>query len=372
MASRMRVLVLIAVAFIGTGVFAGRTVWKPLNERTNELRGEVSTAPPRALPKRVRPKAYLERAPYVQFPRSVDSNAPSFWWDSQYFQILSHNFPHLSAGPNVERLGPAELAPFQGEAPRGFQWIESIHIQDGVIWGLYHLELHTPCPGRPYFTVPEIGLAKSEDQGRTWIDKGIILRDNVEDTSCESSPNDYFSGGVGDPNWIVHEEEGAAYIFYSSYSGTEAAEQGIHMARLALADFENPVGQVWRWTSEGFTEPGIEGRGTPILPARKAWHLPDADAFWGPSIHWNTYLNQHVILLNRAKNKKWDQEGVYLVYADDIRNPATWTHPQKLLNGGRWYPQVIGDPSLGGTAALAGKKSRFFMRGISSHFLVFK
>lgn len=53
---------------------------------------------------------------------------------------------------------------------------------------------------------------------------------------------------------------------------------------------------------------------TPIFPARIDWHRADADAFWSPSIHWNSHLRQYVVLLNRARDKDWTQEGVYVTF----------------------------------------------------------
>ena len=36
--------------------------------------------------------------------------------------------------------------------------------------------------------------------------------------------------------------------------------------------------------------------------------LAEPDAFWGPAVHWNTHLQQYVMLLNRAFDPRWAQE----------------------------------------------------------------
>ena len=52
----------------------------------------------------------------------------------------------------------------------------------------------------------------------------------------------------------------------------------------------------------------------PIFPAVEPWNDDDTevDAFWGPAVHWNVYLEQYVMLLNHAKDTNWKQEGIYV------------------------------------------------------------
>ena len=40
--------------------------------------------------------------------------------------------------------------------------------------------------------------------------------------------------------------------------------------------------------------------------------------FWGPAIHWNTYLEQYVMLLNRAKDDQFGQEGIYVSFSPTL------------------------------------------------------
>jgi hypothetical protein len=92
---------------------------------------------------------------------------------------------------------------------------------------------------------------------------------------------------------------------------------------------------VW-WTTGA-----LGGCVTPVFPVKTDWHRKDADAFWGPSVHWNTHLKQYVILLNRAKDPDWTQEGIYVAFNRDVANPTAWTAPKKILGGLRpdeWYP----------------------------------
>jgi hypothetical protein len=103
--------------------------------------------------------------------------------------------------------------------------------------------------------------------------------------------------------------------------------------------------------------------------------------FWGPSIHWNTYLQRYVILVNRLKNSNFDTEGGYISYSIDLAHPENWTQHEKVFDvdpsyegdpARWWYFQVVGNPEDQGTDRLAGQDSRFFIHGRSDFRLHFK
>mgnify|MGYP002378697140 CR=1 FL=1 len=79
-----------------------------------------------------------------------------------------------------------------------------------------------------------------------------------------------------------------------------------------------------------------------------------------------------MVLVNRASDASWTQEGVYVFFAADLARPETFTPPRKLHDGGEWYCQVIGDAGMRGTDSLAGQSARFFMKGKSNHRVVFE
>ena len=118
-------------------------------------------------------------------------------------------------------------------------------------------------------------------------------------------------------------------------------------------------------------EPGLLGKVTPVLPVRTRWQEADADAFWGLSVHWNTFLNLYVVLLNHACCEPgWPQEGIYVVFSNDIGNPETWTQPRKILDGVGWYPRVLG-LGPGESDKLAGHRTPLFVDGQSRWTLTF-
>jgi hypothetical protein len=75
------------------------------------------------------------------------------------------------------------------------------------------------------------------------------------------------------------------------------------------------------------------------------------------------------MLLNRARDESYTQEGIYVSYAPRLDDPSLWTAPVKILNGGKWYPQVVGSGT--GTDKEAGASARFFMSGRSDWVISF-
>jgi len=132
-----------------------------------------------------------------------------------------------------------------------------------------------------------------------------------------------------------------------------------------------------RVTSEddyGVTRTGWVYRfGTALVPVTHPWHDDDPrdDAFWGASVHWNVALQLYVMLLNRTKDEQFTQEGVYVSFAARLDTPAAWTTPMKIVDGGAWYPQVMGIETGEGSDKQAGARARLFMGGHSTQFIEF-
>lgn len=115
----------------------------------------------------------------------------------------------------------------------------------------------------------------------------------------------------------------------------------------------------------------IHPAGTPLFPTSRSWHDEGgvSDAFWGPSVHRNTYLQMYVMLLNRTQDVQFTPEGIYVSFNPSL-DPAGWSPPRRLMAGGQWHPQVLGLEE-GGTEKLAGRTARLFLSGASYHVLEF-
>jgi hypothetical protein len=329
------------------------------------------------------PSVVLRQAAPVQFrganspepsrPGDTDCNSPAHWKGDTFFLFNSAGHPWRSAGPDLFNLSQSYLRCEYDNKVNGGRWIECTwKAKDGRLYGWYHMEPGGLCPGTR-LTAPKIGAVRSTNNGAAWQDLGIVLESRPNTLRCETT-NYYFAGGNGDFSIMLDAKEQFLYFFISTYAG-DVSEQGVSLARLAWADRDQPVGKVLKWHQGQWAEPGLGGRVTPIFPAMIDWHRVDADAFWGPSIHWNTHLQQYVILLNRAKDRRWTQEGVYVTFNPDLANPTQWTPPKKILGdlgADRWYPQVIGpDKSKGETDKLAGRAARLFVRGLSRWEILF-
>lgn len=314
------------------------------------------------------PKVSLRPATPHRLPAGVDSNSPCHWRGDRFVIFMSTGHPYRSEGLSPFDLGEAQPVQFNNTL-NGGRWIEcTILAKDGTLYGWYHHEPAGLCPGTT-LTAPTIGAIRSTDDGKTWQDLGFVLTAPESTLRCDAQ-NGYFAGGHGDFCVVLEPEERYLYFFFGNYAG-KTEEQGVAVARMEWSQRDKPVGKVWKWFNGNWREPGLGGKVTPIFPAMTDWMRADCDAFWGPSVHWNTHLKQWVMLLNRAKGAGWVQEGIYISFSTKPGDPRSWSKPQKILDGGRWYPQVIGDPKERGTDKLAGRVARFYMSGVSEHEIVF-
>ena len=350
------------------------------------------------------PFAALVSGPAVSFPNDTDSNSPAIWemvsgqWRLSLFNSVAGS-TQLSEGRNIQQLAGLGAVTFTSAPPFGGFWFESV-IRDADGWyGFYHNErLDVVCPGTGKVW-PRIGAARSEDRGRTWVDLGPVLETPADTTRCATN-NYYFVGGVGDFSVVLDPGRTFAYFYYTQYVEAEG-RTGVAVARMAWADRDAPSGRVDVW-SNGVWLPPARSESQPALsggddsaasdpgpaPAPSEWRFPLAspimvagdrwdngngsvNVFWGPSIHWNTHLESYVMLLNKAVSNEWKQGGVYVSFNPRIDDPGGWSAPERILQGGSWYPQVMGFTDGLGTDTVAGPAARFFMSGRSEYTIVF-
>jgi hypothetical protein len=332
------------------------------------------------------PTARLIPAPAISIPALIDSNSPVVWERIQgelrllMFASESGRTTRIE-GSDLSRLAVRGLVDFASHPGHGV-WMESIVPDiDGTWYGYYHHEAPADVCDDPNRTVPRIGALRSRDFGVTWEDLGFVLEAPRGSHDCASA-NDYFLGGVGDFSVTLDREQQYLYIFFSQYANRESA-QGVSVARMAWADRDAPAGKVSVWlrnqtwlptrSTRGMTQMRyLYPSGAPIYRVLESWHASSSvDAFWGPSVHWNTYLEQYVMLLNHAQDAAWTQEGVYVAFTSNLADPGTWSIPQRVIAGGAWYPQVVGLETGTGSDRLAGERARFFLGGRSNYFIQF-
>jgi hypothetical protein len=336
------------------------------------------------------PTARLRSAPRLTMPAAVDSNMPMTWdrvdgrW--QLSALVSWGgIPALLAGPDIDSMSQIVDSVALDPHPGDGIWFEAVIADESGAWyGFYHHELPAHVCGQPERSIPRVGMAVTSDRGRTWNNLGIVLEAPPGSYVCDS-PNRYVIGGVGDLSVMLDARQQDLFLFFSQYSRDPAA-QGVAVARLAWADRDAPQGRVSVWSDGAWIpprrvdEPSEDGpavweypAGSALVPVTEPWHDADpaVNAFWGPSVHWNTYLERYVMLLNRSKNERFDNEGIYVSYARTLTDPAAWSEPRLLMKGGGWYPQVAGLTEGAGTDKLAGQRARFFLTGRSDHLIEF-
>lgn len=333
------------------------------------------------------PRVELVATQKMQLTGEVDSNSPATWdrvngRQTLFVMTSMSGMPSTAAGRELQTLGkptPAVIDPWPG----GGIWMEAVIAdEDGTWYGYYHNEIPARVCGNAQKVIPRMGAARSTDRGRTWEPLGVILEAPPRSYDC-TTRNTYFVGGVGDFSVQLGRDSRDLYFFYSTYLRTERL-QGVAVGRLAWADRDAPSGKMMLWRdgiwvavnaltlSDGMQR-FIYPAAAPIFPAKDSWHDEDSivDAFWGPSVHWNTYLQQYVMLLNHAKDDNFAQEGIYVSFAPRIDDPGLWSAPVKILDGGKWYPQIIGMQDGEGTDKVAGEWPRFFMSGTSQYLAHF-
>ncbi len=273
-----------------------------------------------------------------------------------------------SSGANQSGLGRPQ-AVVLGQSTHRPYWIESTWVDgDGTVLAWYHHEPAGVCGPSSHLTAPKIGALVSYDGGESFTDLGIILESGYP-VDC-SAKNGYFAGGHGDFSVVLSRNKQYFYFLFSNYSGP-LESQGVAIARMPFDRRYNPVFAVEKWFDGGWSEPGLGGRVTAIFPAKVSWSSTATDSFWGPSIHYNQYLDQFVLLLNHSCcGPGWPQEGVYISYNFALLNPSGWSQPVKLIDNVWWYPQVLGS-GPNGTDKLAGRVARLWVYGKSEWEIVF-
>jgi hypothetical protein len=337
-------------------------------------------------------RVQLAAATPLTMPNPVDSNSPAVW-DGDNFYVFNSTAgqPRRAHGTSIEDAQDLpsdenrQNSVYSNDVGSG-RWLEAVIRDDetGRLYGWYHNELQIQCP-QGLMAVPQIGAAISDSDGAVWDDLGIVLTAREGTISCDTD-HPVTAGGVGDFSVILDASadpsEQYAYFVFSNYSG-DVEEQGISFGRMPWNDRDEPLdrfsgqSQVFKWYDGAWSEPGIGGASTSVFndSGRVTWASVNNNGYWGPSVHWNTYLNRFVMLMDRSDRGNYHTEGVYMSTALDIANPATWIAPTKILDGSRdkqgWYPQIIGDVDGHGTDKVAGKTARYFNSGHSNFVIVF-
>jgi hypothetical protein len=233
---------------------------------------------------------------------------------------------------------------------------------------------------------------KSFDGGHSWKDNGILLQDYQSRMILRPHNTGInFAGGVGDPSAVANGKY--LYVFFGEYgypgkydslsydSAKEWSGQCVSMARILLADLDNPVGKAKRWDGNGFNAPA-DGVGVPVtslqIPLTEGGgpaSSPTGKYYWGPSVSWNNYLKCWVMLMAKAEGPSWKGSSIYISFNKNAdlgegNNSQAWSKPKLLLDKPGhtiWYPslQPLDTPediARKYTSVNLGQKARLFFK----------
>jgi hypothetical protein len=380
----------------------------------------------------------LSKAPTIYFKSFVDCNMAEVWVGDT-FRIFPGKYGEdplwgysnelkYASGKNAEEVFNKKYEEFKEpsmplnvkpneEGLHGAVWFETVY-QDKkdnsgkTLYALYHNENYPSTfpfndkTGKGYIdknwpqgltgastaaAVCRIGIMKSTNGGYSWENKGIVLEDNQERMILKPHNNSVtFAGGVGDPSAVASGDY--LYIFYGEYGypGTydrkaysaekEQSGQCISMARIKLADLDNPTGKAKRYDGKGF-QANYDGVGSPIKNIQISKEegggpssVSSSKYYWGPSVSWNHYLQAWVMLMAKSEGPSWKGTSIYMSFNKnkdlDDNNSQDWSSPKLILDKPGhviWYPslQPIGDANatkLKYTSLEMGEQARLFYK----------
>lgn len=240
--------------------------------------------------------------------------------------------------------------------------------------------------------VCRIGIMKSIDGGKTWDNRGIFIEDLQPRMILKPfNSSKTFAAGVGDPSAVI--SGNFLYLFYGEYGYPgqydgasydpikEWKGQCISIARIALTDLDNPVGKAKRWDGHSFAAAfdgigaSIESIRIPLEEGGGPASNPKAGFYWGPSVSWNSYLQQWVMLMAKSEGPSWQGDAIYISFNKNAdlgqgNHAQDWSKPRLLLKRTGhiiWYPSLqplntVEDIAEKRTCLRLGKKARLFFK----------
>lgn len=262
---------------------------------------------------------------------------------------------HLIEGNSLDTLAKSTrvLGPGrEGDFDNGYAGICSVYRHgDDRLYGFYHAEDQEdmpPIPGGVPGFFCSIGVAVSEDSGRSWRKLGQAI------TSAKPKSWTAFPGqpdrGAGEVGVVVRRDGTYLLAYYSEHSRMENRGVQICVARADVSD-RPPVPGTWTKYRDGqFNQPGIGGLDTPVLTAAA---MDNADAAF-PQVSYSDYLGKYVMVFNInvwkeyiEPGRKLSQSGIYLTYSKD---GISWSKPEMLVKDyavsrtGKsvsWHPTIV-------------------------------
>ncbi len=208
--------------------------------------------------------------------------------------------------------------------------------QTGCLLMFYHAEFYTFPPGYlPFYS--EIGLARSLDEGKTWIDMGTILTPHLS----RQAPYFQTQRGSFDIGWGGFVIVGEFFHVYfadllDEADGHRRVNHAVARARITdvlRASMDQGTVSNWAKYYEGrWSEPGLDGKSSPLIEPGDGSFIIVGD------VSYNTYLKKYVAVVI---GEPWPNSDLYWIESND---GMRWTHYHKIVDdpGHEIYVTIAG------------------------------
>jgi hypothetical protein len=258
---------------------------------------------------------------------------------------------------------------------------------------IYEAENH--CPGGQYdFNYyATVGFARAADGGDAWPQPGKPVRAPILSIG-EPKPSSGAPPPMGDamPTALVAASDGSndLYVVYTHYPPPNAyatvQQPGVLRMARARLDGTNGVPRFLKWWNGRFSQPGLGGADSPIMPASGCAdpRYPNWDHDQGADLSYNAYLGRYLLVFVCA-NYAANTAGWYFSTASSLEM-QDWSAPQQIVHSPRafciegnqvqqscrascsggatfdgWYPSLLSPPNGSGLTGQTG--SIFFLSG---------
>lgn len=244
--------------------------------------------------------------------------------DSSYV-VQGPDLQHLVTATKV--LGPGGV----GEFDNGYAGISAVIQLGSTYYGFYHAEDHEGLPALPggipgYYA--SIGVTRSDD-GATWRKLGQVITSS-QPKSWIAYPNQG-DRGAAEPGAIVSKDGRYVYLYYTEHSRVQGRGVDICVARAELSKGPPLPGSFKKYYKGSFSEPGIDGRDTPVITAKG---FSSANALQGHVVY-SKKVRRYLMVFGidayqqRMSGAAPTDSGLYAAWSSDA---VSWSPPQKLVS----------------------------------------
>ncbi len=248
------------------------------------------------------------------------------------FLLVAGVSTRLMQGSSLATAKPVAevIAPAPGGPDNGYAGVSAAITDpnDGTIRAFYHAEdwegyEKLGLNGVNNF-LASVCLATCPADGKVFTKQGpVITGPDAKDASSKHPQ------GIGTASVTV--TPGGKYLlaWFTVYSPAPGRGSEIGMARAAAAS-GGEAGSWWKWRDTDFSEPGIGGRGTPVISFReRKGAAMDASVVWVPECRRYVMVFTGVIHGDTAPDSD-PQGGIWVTCS---REGIAWSEPTRIVKG---------------------------------------